>query len=183
MPSSPFSLLPRRPALLRWFARNNVQEDAFIQLNNLLAQSADVRQITESDVGRICAEYGTTVEQLIQRGKLYRDYLAHCLTDRQLSDAELDDLAHLRNLLRLDAGTTDLIHRRVARQVYTRTVDEVLADERVDESERNFLARLRDELGIPGGVADNIEAMRNLQREARKQIVSNKGRSTKDRSR
>jgi hypothetical protein len=168
MPSWPFSELPRRPRLLRWFTRNRQEDDAFIQLNNLLARSRSVGSVSRTDVERIATQCGITVKQVPRRGDLYRGYLAFCLMDRQLSQAELDDLAHLREILNIDAHTADLIQRRVARVVYTRSVDEVLADEQIDERERSFLAQLRGQLGIPEGIAENIEVMRNRQLEARK---------------
>jgi uncharacterized membrane protein YebE (DUF533 family) len=42
----------------------------------------------------------------------------------------------------------------------------VLADARIDADERSFLEQMRDQLGIPRSIAENIEAMKARQREA-----------------
>jgi hypothetical protein len=159
---------PRAGVLDRVFRRQHA-EDVLIEINNLFAKAVRVRNVSSEDVDRILSRYGIARggEMPGQPDRLYRDYLLHCLADRQLTDEELADLEHLRSVLRLDAGTIALVHRRVAREVYSRTVDDVLADAAIDEAEREFLRRLRDHLEIPPGIADNILDMKQRQREAR----------------
>jgi hypothetical protein len=54
----------------------------------------------------------------------------------------------------------DTIHRRVAREVYFRTIDEVVDDGTVDERERSFLIQLRAHLSIPDEMAEYMLEMK-----------------------
>ena len=61
----------------------------------------------------------------------------------------------LLHFVGLDEEIVDAIHRNVARQVYLRSVNEVLADGTIDAREREFLAMLRAQLGVPDSIASN----------------------------
>jgi len=162
-------LTQARPRLLDRVLRRRPAANAYVELNNLLAGARDLHDIEESDVERICRAYAIDVRGAFgaRCRQLYRDYLTWCLTDRRLHDDELSNLAHLATLLRLDATTTSGIHRSVTRTVYLRTVEEVLADGDISEAEREFLARLGDQLDIPEGSAENMLEMRRRQIERR----------------
>lgn len=153
----------------RVFARKR-PEDAFLEVNNLFARAVRVRNVSADEIEQILARHGIAPASAPLPGapeRLYRDYLLHCLSDRMLSEEEVRDLEHLRTVLRLDPAVIDVVHRRVAREVYSRTVDEVLVDATIDESERHFLAQLREHLEIPTVVAQNILEIKRKQREAR----------------
>jgi hypothetical protein len=120
-------------------------------------------------VDGICRDYGVNVRSLFRHEleRLYREYLVYCLTDRRLSAEELADLEHLRSLFGLDAETVETVQRNVARQLYLKSVDEVLADGTIDPEEREFLLRQRTNLSIPEAIAENILDVKRRQREAR----------------
>jgi hypothetical protein len=161
---SPFvEVRPKLRAFDR-FLRRRRPEDAAIEVNNLFARAVRVRSVTADEVHAVFERYGIRIPDAAPREKLYRDYLRYCLSDRRLTDEEVADLDHLRDVLHLDAGVVDLLHRRVAREVYSRTVDEVLADAAIDEAERQFLTTLRQHLAIPDAIADNIVDMKQRQR-------------------
>lgn len=143
-------------------------DGAIVAINNLFAKSG-VRAIHAEDVDAVFDRYRITGPDRRARNleRFYREYLVFCLADRRLSDQELADLAHLREILRLDAETVDAIHRNVARQIYLRSVGEVLADGTIDAREREFLAALRDQLGVPDVIAENIEDMKERQYKSR----------------
>lgn len=153
----------------RRLLRRRTPDDAVVEINNLFARAHTVRAITDMQITEVVHRYGiaSAVQLPRDREHLYRDYLLYCLSDHHLTDEEVADLGHLKNLLRLDDQTVDLVHRRVAREVYSRSVDQVLADATVDADERQFLLRLRVHLSIPDAVAENIEEMKRRQQEAR----------------
>jgi hypothetical protein len=169
MSRAPFAPLPAPTVLARFLSRRRAREACFVAVNNLFASAQSIRAVRTEDIARVCSQWGVdrTARLGPRRESLYREYLRYCLLDRHLTDAELEDLAHLRELLQLDVSTVTRIHRHVAREVYTHTVDEVLADAQIDPEERGFLERLRDRLGIPEIEARNIEAVKARQREAR----------------
>jgi hypothetical protein len=168
----PFLSIERDPpGLLERVLRRKPATHAFVELNNLFAGAGDPSAITEEDVEQICRGYGFDVRRTFAARcqKLYRDYLSWCLTDRRLTDDELANLAHLATLLRLDATTAAAIQHAVTRNVYLRSVEEVLADGETSDEERAFLQRLSEQLRIPAGTAANIYDVRRRQMEQRKQ--------------
>lgn len=148
--------------------RRQPRENAFIAINNLLASATSVRDISPLDVLRICDEYDTDMRGPLgsRLERLYSDYLLFCLADHHLSDAELRDLAHLKAVLRIDDASALRIHDHAARQVFGRTVDDVLADGIVDDGERAFLNTLQQDLALSGTTAARILATRARQRAA-----------------
>lgn len=135
----------------------------------MLRVAATPREVKAEDVARIERMYGVDIGASF-RGELersYREYMLFCLTDRRLSSEEVADLDHLRMLFRLDARTCEAIQRNVARQVYLRSVSDVLADGTIDAAEREFLHRLQEHLAIPESIADNILEVKEQQYRSR----------------
>ncbi|MCB9436302.1 MAG: hypothetical protein H6673_04820 [Anaerolineales bacterium] len=88
----------------------------------------------------------------------YRDYLRQCLQDRVISEAEAEDLAHLKLVLGLNDQTVDAIHHEVIHAVYEASVEDVLADGRLDADEQRFLERLQYDLKLSDDIAHAIYA-------------------------
>jgi hypothetical protein len=169
MNGSPFAnRQPLRRSLLDWILRRRPAANAWIELANLLGRNG-VQGVTQEDVARTSREYGFNIQIEFRREleNLYRDYLVFCLKDRHLSDQEIADLAWLASLFRLENGTRDAIQRTVARQLYFKSVSEVLADGTIDDQEREFLRKLQEQLAIPEGDAQNILAVRERQMQSR----------------
>ena len=148
--------------------RRGSVDAAVVAINNLFATSG-IRAVSTEDVNAVFERFRVAGMDRRARNveRFYRDYLIFCFADRRLSDEELADLEHLREILCLDADTVDAIHRNVARQVYLRSVSEVLADGAIDAREREFLAALRDQLGVPELIAENIREMKERQYRSR----------------
>ncbi len=168
--SSPFPQRAlQRPSFAQRLLRRKLPRNALIDLVNLLGSVDSPRAVTQTDLDRITRVHRVNPVNYF-RGELevvYRDYLVHCLEDRRISDDELADIAHLRALFGLDATTCDAIQRNVARQVYLRTVSEVLADGTIDEAERDFLRKLQEHLSIPRNIAENFVDIRQRQYQSR----------------
>jgi hypothetical protein len=164
-------------ALLRRL-RRDPQAAAFDDIQATFAKAAAVRDVTESDIDAIAALWEVELDGPLRQRTvgLYRAFLRHCLDDHRLSAGEAVDLEHMRRLLHLSREDAELAHRQVAREAYARSVDEVLADATIDEEERTFLAALRDRLGLPDPIADNIEAMKRRQRGARDKVPPRRSR-------
>lgn len=99
--------------------------------------------------------------------EFYRDYLKQCLEDKVITEAEAEDLAHLKLVLGLNDLMVEQIHEEVVQSVYKAGVAEVLEDGRVDEDEREFLSRLQRDLRLSDEIAETIyqiEAKEYLQR-------------------
>ncbi|MEO5510639.1 MAG: hypothetical protein ABIS27_08400 [Longimicrobiales bacterium] len=145
------------------------RENAWIEVNNLLADVAEVRGVRPEQVARIAERYRMPLrgEFCGRLERFYRDYLLFCLADRRLSEDERSDLAHLKRILRLNDRVVSAIHESVARQVYAQGVDAVLSDGRINPEEREFLHILQQHLALSSKAVDGILAARRRQAEQR----------------
>lgn len=161
----------RLRAVLKRIRRDPVSA-AFEDIFDAFAAVQSVRDVPRARIRLITRFWRVNLERDL-RGRtirFYRDFLRHCLEDHRLTADELADLTHLRLVLKLDPADVDSAHRRVAREIYSRSVDEVLHDSDIDPDERTFLSHLRETLGISVSAAENIESVRTLQRRARDRI-------------
>lgn len=160
---------PLRPTVLQRLLGRKPPANALVALVDRLRAADSPRDVSPDVVDSLSREYGIDIRSLFRHHLegLYRAYLLYCLTDRRLSSEELADLDHLRRLFGLDPAAVETIQRNVSRQLYLRSVDEVLADGTVDPDEREFLRRLRDDLEIPESIAENILEVKRRQMQAR----------------
>ena len=157
--SSPFSLQPlRRPALWRRLFRRVKARQSVAALNNVLARARRPSQVTEKEVARALKGYpcDPRVRFPEAAADLYRAYLLWCVGDRRLDTAEIDELLHLKRLLRLNDTVVDRIFVQVVGKVYEGAVAEVMADAKVDSTERSLLQALRARLSLSPEIADKI---------------------------
>jgi flavin-binding protein dodecin len=137
----------------------------------LLAGSPELAAVTGDRVRAIATEHGLEMSRLQSQCRdLYRRYLEFCLVDRALSDAEVADLTHLREILALPDGVASEVHEEVACAVYGAAVDEVLSDHRLDPDEEVFLQSIRDGLNIDPDSADRT--LEEGRRRARQRYLS-----------
>ena len=135
------------------------QENAVIELNNLLASKAilsispkDVEEIEDKYRISICKEFKLNLEEF------YAVYLNYCLADKVLNEDELAELNHLKHILSLDDKTIDKLHLKIGEAVYKKSFQEAVADGRLTKSEEEFLAKLESTLKIPSELAEKISA-------------------------
>ncbi len=159
---------PVPPSVLQRLLGRAPPVNAFIDLvNTLVDRPLHELQGTEL-VEEIEARHGVDLYGRF-RGEmegLYRDFLLHCLEDRLLSEVEREAAGRLARLLRLPADRCAVIHRQVARRLYLRSVEDVLADGTVDPGERAFLRWLQSRLEIPSDIAENVLELRRRQQGA-----------------
>jgi flavin-binding protein dodecin len=129
-------------------------------IEDLFARAEGVRAVGVEAIRAICEDLGVNLRQryLSDRKHLYRRYLAYCLEDQELSEEENADLEHLRSLLHLAMDDVVAVHDEVAREVYGKAIQEVLADLKLDPEEEAFLRRLRGELRLSEKVAERLYA-------------------------
>lgn len=127
-------------------------------IEDLLAGCESLRDVTVQAVDGICEAQGIDLETRFasDRKDLYRRYLAHCLDDKILTEDENADLQHLLSLLHLSMDAVVPVHDEMAREVYGKAIQEVLADLEVDADEEAFLRRLRGDLRLSDDVAADL---------------------------
>lgn len=127
-------------------------------IEGLLAGARRVCDVPAEDVQRLAAKHGVDLDRRLlgPRLSLYTRFLEHCLVDSALSESEIDDLAHLRKILRLQDDDARRVHEEVALRVYGQAIDRVLEDQRLDGEEEEFLRRLRSDLDLEAAAADRM---------------------------
>lgn len=138
--------------------RRQPPENAVTEINNLLA-SKPLLDVRLTEVSNILAKYKPNVLRLFAHDimQLYERYLQHCLTDKALSDKDLEALNHLKRLLSLNDKAVKDIHLKVAKQIYKESVEEAVADRNLTAEEREFLRKLQTELTLPEEIATELQ--------------------------
>lgn len=168
--AEPFEPQPSRSdGLLSRMAGRVTRADAVRELETILAEADCVRDVTLERVQALGERHGIdlAVQLRTLRRNLYRRFFEHCLLDYTLSEAEVEDIEHLRALLHLDDEDVARIQDQVSRQVYGAAVHEVLDDHRLDDEEVRFLKGLRENLDLSEYHANRIveeERRRSQQR-------------------
>jgi len=136
-----------------------------------LAGSPDISSVPAERLSEIAAQHGVEMSRLQSSCReLYRRYLEYCLVDHALSEAEVSDLGHLREILALPAEVASEVHEEVACAVYGAAVDDVLSDHRLEPEEEAFLQKIRSGLDIDPEVAER--AMQAGRKKARQRYLS-----------
>lgn len=168
MDASPFDRRePEPPSLLQRILGRSPPENALVELVNLLAERSPSDFPGPDEVQAIGRRYGVKLTERFgeELEGLYRTFVLHCLEDRRLSTEESAAAGRLAEALGLSAPRCAVIQRQVARTVYLRSVEEVLADGEVDPGERAFLRELQRGLGISADDAENMLDVRRQQEE------------------
>jgi hypothetical protein len=142
---------------------------ALRELRGLLARASSPQDVDPREVDALEGRFGLEVRRRFhpEMQEIYRAFLVRCLEDRRFSDAEVEEARHLAGLLGLSDEVCGLLQRKVAREVYFRSIREVMDDGTVDASERRFLRELQGRLEIPGELAENMEEVRRRQLKSR----------------
>lgn len=119
-----------------------------------------LRRVSQEQIRIIAASYQVNLHKEFPTAMtgFYRDYLHQCLKDHVISEGEAEDLAHLKLILGLNDQTIDEIHHAVVNIVYEASVEDVLADGRLDADEQRFLERLQYDLKLSEDIAREIYA-------------------------
>ena len=145
---------------------------ALREIEALLAAADRVTDVSAGEVRETGSSHSVDVTRHLRAPCLgmYRRYLEHCFVDRKLSDDEVEDLAHLREILCLEESSCAPLHDEVAVALYGAAVDEALQDHRLEPAEEEFLANLKANLRLEEATADRT--MADATRKARNQFLA-----------
>ena len=155
----PFLIVPlKNQSFFQKLIKRHPQENAFIEVNNLLSQTKDIKDISIEEIENIAFRYKVKIHKKFKTEfqGLYRRFLKYCFDDKILTDDEIEYLAHLKLLFNLNDKTIDQIHEDVYLEVFNESVDEVIKDGKLDQREREFLEKLQTQLKLPDEVVRNI---------------------------
>lgn len=149
----------RRPSLLERFFKKSPKQNAFIEINNLLA-TKPLKEISYHDIEEISTRYRVNLQEnfLNQFKELYECYLKKCFEDNVLTDEEVDELSYLRHLLILQEADVNELHDKLGGEIYKKTYDDAINKGTLEKSKEEFLDKLKDNLRLPEEVAKKISA-------------------------
>jgi hypothetical protein len=148
-----------KPSLFQRLFKQQPQENAVIELNNLLA-SNELLTISSKNFEEIESRYRLKLnkEFKLNLEEFYAIYLNHCLADKELNEQEVSELNHLKRLLNLDDKTIDKLHSKIGEVVYKKSFQEVVSDGRLTKEEEEFLNKLENTLRLPKELAEKISS-------------------------
>ena len=157
---SPFKYqdLAKTSMLKKLFTKKR-KEDALIEINNLLS-TKPIKEIQSTDIINISDKYKTAITNEFSKDLLgfYEIYLHECLKDKILNIDEIEDLAHLKNLLGLSDNEVKEIHNKIAGELYKMNYDEVIKDGLISEAEKQFLKNIQKNVLLSDEIVDRISA-------------------------
>lgn len=149
----------QEPSFFERLFKKKPLANVMIALNNLLAQNeADITRVGIDDIIALSDEYKTDLRHKFKewRMSLFADYVRHCVADNRLEQAEIDQLAHLREILMLAPADVDAIMANEKTRVYAQHVKGAVSDGVLDDVEKEKLEKLKAHLQIPTDVAKEI---------------------------
>ena len=147
--------------------KNEPKENAFIEVNNLLA-TKPIKEIQLEEIEAISTKYKINLHEkfLNQLKELYERYLKKCFDDNILTDQEVDELTYLRHLLALEDYEVSEIHDKLGGDIYKKSYDEAINKGVLEESKKSFLSQLQKNLHLPDEIANKITS------ESRKNFIN-----------
>ena len=144
--------------LLQRLSGRQPKENAVAEINNRLAAVHRVTEADSSDVAEALERCGASSIETLKSELLglYREYLGHCLSDRRLDEAEIENLRHLKRILQLSDAAVSEAHVEAASRAYRSAVDGVVADGVLDDDEKDFLEQTRAALELDNSIAAKI---------------------------
>jgi len=138
--------------------RREPQENAYVEINNLLACVPILRldrEAIEKCLEKHRIEYAEGNSRLLN---FYSIILKYFLGDSNLEQAELEKLHHLKYVLRLDDNDVGIIHRNSVQPLYQNYIRKASSDGELTNEEKEVSNKLAERLYIPDDYALELYA-------------------------
>jgi hypothetical protein len=162
-----------RPGLLRRMIGSKLRENAFVEIENLLA-SKSLENLAAAEIINILSDYGIPRDEAMPTlAKLYEKAIWHSLRDATLSDVERKDLTELRYVLDLEETVAAEVQSTVLRWTFREQLKKALDDEELSEVEKQKLEDVAENFSFSKTVKTDIykEEVLAVMQEAFKRAV------------
>lgn len=135
------------------------KENAYIEINNLLAQNENqIQTITSDKISLIAEKYKIDLKKSNNAGliDLFIKHLKECLLDKKLDQSQIDTLNHLKVILFLDETETQEIIKKETEEILSKQVKLTFATGKMDDSKWESLDKLKSDLLISTEDAEGI---------------------------
>jgi len=147
---------PHKPGFFARLLRRPVQENAIIEITNLLAENP-IRDVSMTQVADILQRYDFAFGDLMDSFlEIFRKVLGHAAADRELSPEDREDLAHLQMILNLPDDGAAHIREEVLSDLYANSLAGALADGRITADERSRLDAIASSFDLPPNRVQDI---------------------------
>ena len=149
--------LLQKQSVLQKLLKKQPTGNFLIEINNLLA-SKSISEITKLEITQIASRYTKNVAKnnLDKLYNLYSDYFIFCLKDKSLSQEEIKNLKHLKEILDLKESQVDKIHNQIAGAIFKKNVRELISDGSITREGEEFLINLQKNLLLSDDFAKEI---------------------------
>jgi hypothetical protein len=136
--------------------RREPQENAYVEINNLLA-CVPIFKIERESIERFLIKYDIKHEKARSRLlNFYSIILNYFLQNESLSNSEIERLNHLKHILSLEEKEVIAIHNNFVRPIYKKYVRKVIADGKLTFEESETLKKIAANLSIPDKYAKKL---------------------------
>ncbi len=136
--------------------RRQPRENAFVEINNLLA-CVPILKLDEESIENCLDKYKITHEKARSRLlDFYSVLLRYFVIDYDISKEEYTKLNHLQKIFSLESKEVNSVHRAITEPIYKRHVMNVVYDGILSSKEKKQLEELTVRLRIPKSSAKKI---------------------------
>ena len=136
-----------KPSFFQQLFNKKLPQNFVLEINNLLSQN-QILEVTQADISEIANNYGSNILGNSFTGllDLYSVYFKHCLIDKALSENELIELKHLKEILSIPNKDILELQNNYISEIYKNSFKEIISDGKIEESEQEFLNNLQKDL-------------------------------------
>ncbi len=147
---------PQRPGLLRRLMGGKLPENAFVEIQNLLATHA-VKDLSAGQIIAILSDYAIPREKAMLRlAEFYDTALRYYLRDAALSPEEREELKQFRHVLYLDDVTAVEVEATLVRTKFRDELKKMLGDAYLSDDEKQRLDRMAKNFSLSEEVRAEI---------------------------
>jgi hypothetical protein len=133
----------RKPSFLQRLFKQEVDSNAVIQINNILATNS-VLSITPDNVNSILGHYKSDILKVYGRNfiEFYGLHLIHCLEDLNLCFNDKKELEHLQLLFQIDRSIIAKAHTIITSDIFEQKVKSIISSGRLSDNDEMYLREL-----------------------------------------
>lgn len=155
------------PFIIRELDKGNIFQSSFgillnsnalIELNNLLANSKNIRDVTPLSVACLNKKYNLQISVSFKREleELYKSYIRYCFYDNRFTNDEADDIFHLKKLFEISDSTHNRLYEEVGEGICLMSLREVLRCCNLTDEMMKSLKNMKKELELSDKALGNI---------------------------
>lgn len=148
----------RHQSFLQRLFRQYPEENVIIEINNVLATHS-ILNITEEIIKSITQKVSIDVFNTYKLNfvEFYIVYLNNCLKKYIITDLQVKELVHLKNLFHLDTDFVQKVYVDIAGSIYRKEYEQAIKNRFLTEEGKQYLSTLKTNLRLSDNLVFEIE--------------------------